>query len=417
MPDSDVITSFLGLQNYDVVSWKRHHKSWIEICLEQLTLFWRCAQCRRVLRNRRSVTHVRLRDLDISEHRVWVWVPRYLVNCPSCGLHRAALAIARPHARCTRRFERWLFALTESMTVKAVATQEQVHWTTVKDAEIRYIIGLLRKRDLNGIIDLGIDEVSEKKGHRYLTLVTDTVKRRVIWVGRGRDRAVLRKFFHWFGKTRTRRIRCVVIDMHDPYEVEIRKRCPRAKLIYDHFHVIKPLSMAIDNIRRRLQSELPPDGRQYLKGTRYLLLRNRENLTAKQRIRLHDLLRLPANETLNAAYILKEDLRVIFRRQDIRQARTELRDWKSRARESKIPELIDYVKMLGRRRFGILNFMRYRKTNGLSEGFNNVVKTIKKDAYGFHDWDYFCLKILRKCGKLGTEPAPQPIFEFGIPFE
>ena len=68
-------------------------------------------------------------------------------------------------------------------------------------------------------------------------MVTDTVKRRVIWVGRGRDRAVLKKFFRWFGKKRTRRIRCVVIDMHDPYELEIRKQCPRATLIYDHFHV------------------------------------------------------------------------------------------------------------------------------------------------------------------------------------
>ena len=172
-------------------------------------------------------------------------------------------------------------------------------------------------------------------------------------------------------------------------------------LIYDHFHVIKPLSMAIDDIRRRLQRELPPAGRLYLKGSRYLLLRNRENLTAKQRVRLHDLLRLPANETLNAAYILKEDLRVIFRRQDPKQARAELRDWKRRVRESKIPELLKYVEMLDRRRFGILNFFKHRKTNGLSEGFNNVVKTIKKSAYGFHDWEYFRLKILRKCGKLG----------------
>ena len=158
--------------------------------------------------------------------------------------------------------------------------------------------------------------------------------------------------------------------------------------------------MAIDDIRRRLQRELPPAGRLYLKGSRYLLLRNRENLTAKQRIRLQDLLRLPANETLNAAYILKEDLRVVFRRQDPKQARAELRDWKRRVRESNIPELLKYVEMLNRRRFGILNFFKHRKTNGLSEGFNNVVKTIKKDAYGFHDWEYFRLKILRKCGKL-----------------
>ena len=400
MPGTHVITSFLGLQSHRVVRWKRHHKSWIELWLEYDGDTYRCPECGKSFRRYYDRPWVRLRDLDISRHRVYVWVSRYRVRCPQCGVRRVESRIARHHARCTRRFERWLFTLTKSMPVKDVSELARIDWRTVKEAEIRYIVGLLRKRDLNGITDLGIDEVSEKKGHRYLTLVTDTVKRRVIWVGRGRDRAVLKKFFKWFGKKRTRRIRCVVIDMHDPYELEIRKRCPRAALIYDHFHVIKPLSMAIDNIRRRLQSELPPAGRRYLKGSRYLLLRNRENLTAKQHIRLQDLLRLPANETLNAAYILKEDLRVIFRRQAPKRARAELRDWKHRVRESKIPELLKYVQMLDRRRFGILNFFKHRKTNGLSEGFNNVVKTVKKSAYGFHDWQYFRLKILRNCGKL-----------------
>ncbi|MBI4589152.1 MAG: ISL3 family transposase [Candidatus Rokubacteria bacterium] len=400
MPHSHTITSFVGLQKHRVVRWKRHHKSWIELWLAYDGATYRCSGCGQGFRRYYDRLWMRLRDLDISRHRVYVWVPRYRVRCPQCGVRRVDSGVARRRARCTRRFERWLFRLTNGMTVKEVSNLTGVDWEAVKGAESRYILGLLRKRDLTGITDLGIDEVSEKKGHRYLTLVTDTVKRRVVWVGRGRDRAVLRTFFRWFGKQRTRRIRCVVIDMHDPYELEIRERCPRAALIYDHFHVIKPLSMAIDDIRRRLQRELPPAGRLYLKGSRYLLLRNRENLTAKQRIRLQDLLRLPANETLNAAYILKEDLRVAFRRQDPKRARAELRDWKRRVRESKIPELLKYVEMLDRRRFGILNFFKHRKTNGLSEGFNNVVKTIKKDAYGFHDWEYFRLKILRKCGRL-----------------
>lgn len=407
MPYTHAITSFVGLQSHEVVRWKRHHKSWIELWLAYRGRTYRCGQCGKGFPHRHDEEPIRVRDLDISKHRVFLWLPRYRVRCPRCGIRRVKSMIVRQGARCTRRFERKLFVLTEYMPVKAVAEQERVHWTTVKDAEIRYILGLLRKRNLDGITDLGIDEVSEKKGHRYLTLVTDIVQRRVIWVGRGRDRKVLREFFRWFGKKRTRRIKRVVIDMHDPYELEIRKRCPRASLIYDHFHVIKPMSMAIDDIRRRLQSELPPAGRLYLKGSRYLLLRNREDLTAKQRVRLQDLLRLPANETLNAAYILKEDLRVVFRWQDPKQARAELRDWKRRVRESKIPELLKYVQMLDRRRFGILNFFKHRKTNGLSEGFNNVVKTIKKTAYGFHDWQYFRLKILRKCGKLGKASVDQ----------
>ncbi|MBI4669505.1 MAG: transposase, partial [Elusimicrobia bacterium] len=159
-----------------------------------------------------------------------------------------------------------------------------------------------------------------------------------------------------------------------------------------------PLSLAIDNIRRRLQNELPPEGRQFLKNSRYLLLRPKETLSGKQSVRLREL--LAVNETLSMAYILKEDLRGVFRLGDPKKARAKLKDWKRRVRESRIPELWDYVKLLDRRRFGVMNFFRHRKTNGLSEGLNNVVKTLKKDAYGFHDWEYFRLKILRKCGKL-----------------
>lgn len=400
MPHDHVISSFVGLQSHVVVRHKRHHKSWIELWIEYRGRAYRCGECGQCFGQWYDRDPIRVRDLDISKHRVFLWVPRYRVRCPRCGIRRVKSLIVRPGARCTRRFERKLFVLTDYMPVKAVSEQERVDWRTVKDAEIRYIVGLLRKRDLNGITEMGIDEVSEKKGHRYLTLVTDLKKRRVIWVGRGNDGAVIRAFFRWFGKKRARRLKIVVIDMHDPYLLELRKRCPRGtKIIFDHFHVIKPLSLAIDNIRRRQQNEMPPEGKRYLKHSRYLLLRPQEDLTKSQRIRLKDL--LAVNETLSTAYLLKEDLRAVFRRLDPKVARAELRDWKHRVRESGIPELIEYAKMLDRRRFGIQNFFRYRRTNGLSEGFNNVVKTIKKNAYGFHDWQYFRLKILRKCGKLG----------------
>ena len=404
MPCYEIISSFIGFQTHAVIRSKRHHKSWIELWLEFLGSTYRCGRCKKNIPKPRGRRWVRLRDLAISKHRVYVWAVRYLVDCPRCGMGRAALSIARHHARCTRRFERELFILTGDSTVKAIAKRQRVHWTTVKDAEILYIRALLRKRILDDIRDLGIDEVSEKKGHRYLTLVTDIKRRRVIWVGRGNDSAVLKEFFQWFGKERTRRIRCVVIDMHDPYVREIRKRCRRVtKLIFDRFHVVKPLHLAIDRIRCRLYKELPPEGRRYIKNSRFLLLRRRDDLSPKQRVRLDDL--LAVNEPLNVVYILKEDLRSIFDIQDPRQARAEFRAWKRRARESKIPEVLEYVKMLNRRRFGIMNFFKHRKTNGLSEGFNNVVKTIKKMAYGFHDWTYFRLKILRQCGKLGEAAA------------
>ena len=290
MPDSHVITSFLGFQSHVVVRHKRHRKSWVEIWLEPRASMHICSACGWVSGTYYDRVWIRLRDLKTSKHRVLLWVPNHRVECPRCdGVRRERLSIARPHARCTRRFERELFHLTEEMTVKGVSKFVGVDWRMVKDAEIRYILGLLRKRNLDDITELGIDEVSEKKGHRYLTLVTDITKRRVIWVGRGNDGAVLRKFFHWFGPKRTRRLKIAVIDMHDPYLFELRKRC-RAKIIFDRFHVVKPLHMAIDKIRCRLYRELPPEGRRYIKNSRFLLLRHREDLSPKQSVRLEDLL-------------------------------------------------------------------------------------------------------------------------------
>ncbi|MEK7757030.1 MAG: ISL3 family transposase [Planctomycetota bacterium] len=398
MPDIDRITAILGFQRYQVVRFKRFNKQWIELRLELRDRNLRCPGCGQRFVFSYDRRYAAIRDLDLSTHRTVLSVPKYRVRCPRCGVRQVHLEIARPHARCTKRFEKWLFVLTRTMPITEAADLMAVHWATVRDAEIRYIRGFLRKRNLDGIRDLGVDEVSEKKGHRYLTLVTDLALRRVIWVGRGNDGAVLRRFFRWFGPKRTRRIRRVVMDMHLPYEYEVRRQCPRARIVYDRFHLMKLLHRALDDLRRRLQRELPPEGRRYLKDKRYLLLRAKENLTTKQQVRLDEL--LAVNQPLNAAYILKEDFRALFDEENPKRARQDIKDWKVRARESELPELLEFVKMLNRRRYGILNFFRHRITNGLAEGLNNVVKTIKKVACGFHDWEYFALKILRRCGRI-----------------
>jgi transposase len=153
-----------------------------------------------------------------------------------------------------------------------------IDWRTVKDAEVRHIRGLLRKRNLDGITRIGIDEVSYEKGHKYLTLVTDLDGHRVIYATHGNDGKAVTRFVTWLGKSRCRRIKVVVTDMHDPYLKVLRSRLPKAALVFDHFHVSKIVHDALDEIRRRLQRELPPEGRRIIKGQRYVLLRARENL-------------------------------------------------------------------------------------------------------------------------------------------
>lgn len=273
-----------------------------------------------------------------------------------------------------------------------------IRWETVKDAEIRYIRGLLRKRNLDGITRIGIDEVSYKKGHKYLTLVTDLDGRRVIYATHGNDGKAISRFLKWFGPKRCRRIKVVVTDIHDPYLKVLRRRLSNAALVFDHFHVSKIVHDALDEIRRRLQRQLPPAGRSILKGQRYVLLRAREKLNSRQEVSLQEI--LDANTDLTKGYVLKEAFREVFKARNLRDGRKRLHAWEAQVRESGVPELLKVLGMIERRRSGIENFFQYRAANGMAEGFNNVVGTIKKQAYGFHDRDYLRLKILRVCGKL-----------------
>jgi transposase len=320
------------------------------------------------------------------------------VRCEDCGQADVVLSLARPHARTTRRLERRLFRLTRDMTVSAVADLLDLDWDTVKDAEVRHIRGLLRKRKLEGITRVGIDEVSYLRRHRYLTLVTDLDHHRVIFVTQNRDGKAVGRFLRWFGPKRSRKLRVVVTDMHDPYVAVVRKRLPKAKLVYDHFHVSKLLHDALDEIRRRIQRQLPERDRKIIKGKRYVLLRGNERLTDAQRVSLGEL--LAVNVDLMAAYVLKEAFRDVYRARSKAVGSRRPRDWKKQVEEANVPELLAALRTIIRRRNGILNFFDHRVANGMSEGFNNVVGALRKQAYGFRDREYLRLKILRICGKL-----------------
>jgi transposase len=328
-------------------------------------------------------------------------VPVYRVKCSACGRKEIPITLARPKARCTKRLERELYRLTKDMTVKAASERMKLDWETVKDSEVRYIRGQLRRRKLDNITRIGIDEVSYRKGHKYLTLVTDLDHRRVIYVTHRNDAKALGRFAKWFGPSRCKRLKVVCIDMHDPYVKAARKHFTKAALVYDHFHVSKILHTAIDEIRRRLQRELPKKDRQVIKRKRWVLLKARENLTAKQEVSLQEL--MEANAELAEAYILKEEFRWVFTARTRKAGEKRLLKWEDKVRESGIPELLDVLKTIDRRREGIMNYFEYQVANGMAEGFNNVVGTIKKQAYGFHDREYLALKILRICGKLDSD--------------
>ena len=394
------VVQLLDLGKYIIEKVERW-PGWGRLFLKQKRAGYSCPGCGWSYLRCQSKRWRRLRDLDVSSRHIELMVPVHRIACWTCGRREVPIRLARSYARCTKRLERDLFRLTKDMTVKAASKRMDLDWETVKDSEVRYIRGLLRKRKLDGITRIGIDEVSYQKGHRYLTLVTDLDHRRVIFVTHHNDGKAVGRFLRWFGEKRCKRIRVVVTDMHDPYVKVLRKKLPGAALVYDHFHVSKTIHTAIDEIRRRLQRDLPKKERDVIKGKRWVLLIAKENLTARQEVSLAEL--MAANAELSAAYILKEAFRWAFKAKTRTVGEKRLLRWEEKAAESGIPELRDVLKTIERRREGIMNFFEYQVANGMAEGFNNVVGTIKKQAYGFHDRDYLKLKILRICGKLDSD--------------
>jgi transposase len=216
----------------------------------------------------------------------------------------------------------------------------------------------------------------------------------VVFVGDGKGTAALENFWKRLRRARAKVV-AVATDMSKAYIRAVRDNLPKAVHVFDHFHVIKLFNDKLTALRRQLYRQASTDAeRKILKGTRWLLLKNPENLDEERNEleRLEEALAL--NKSLSIAYYLKEDLRQIWSQPDKRTARRVLRDWLARARASKIRILVQFAATLEEHQEGILNYYHYRISTGPLEGTNNKIQLMKRQAYGFRDHEFFKLKIL-----------------------
>jgi transposase len=320
-------------------------------------------------------------------------VPR--VRCFDCDLVRQVkLGFADPKKRYTRAFERYVLDLSHHMTILDVAEHLQVSWDTVKDIQARSLQRRFGKPKLHKLKQIAIDEIAVGKGHHYLTVVLNLLTGAVVFVGDGKGAEALKPFWRRVRRARAK-IAAVATDLSAAYIRAVRDNLPRAVHVFDHFHVVKLFNDKLSAFRRALYHQLSSDhDRQILKGTRWLLLKNPENLDPERNElqRLEEALRL--NAPLAVAYYLKEDLRQIWMQPNKRTARRVLRDWLSRARASGVRMLVQFADTLESYQEGILNYYDYRISTGPLEGTNTKIQAMKRQAYGFRDRAFFKLKIL-----------------------
>lgn len=325
--------------------------------------------------------------------RLKLKVPRVL--CFDCGkVRQVKIGFADPGKRYTRAFERYVLELSRLMTIQDVANHLQITWDTVKGIVARSLERRFGKPNLHKLKKIAIDEIAIAKGHVYVTVVLDLISGAVVFVGDGKGVDSLKPFWQRLRRARAK-IVAVATDMSKAYIRAVRANLPRAVHVFDHFHVIKLFNDKLSALRRELYAQLTSDSeRKLLKGTRWLLLKNPENLDAERNEleRLEEALRL--NRPLAIAYYLKEDLRQIWSQPNKRTARRVLRDWLVRARASGVRMLIKFADTLEEYQEGILAYYNYPISTGPLEGTNNKIKTMQRQAYGFRDREFLKLKIL-----------------------
>jgi transposase len=281
-----------------------------------------------------------------------------------------------------------------------------VSWRTVGNIVNRVVKDNIDPDRLDNLRNIGVDEFGYRKRHRYVTVVVDHDRQRVVWASKGKSSETLDKFFDELGEQRTALLETVTIDMSAAYIKSITDNAPNATIVFDRFHVQKLASEAIDEVRCNMVNDLKklddPEAAKAVKKTKFVLLKNPWNLTIKQWGKLNEVQR--SNAPLYRAYLLKETLAAVFDETDHDDATRELDRWIAWAVRSRLKPFVKLAKTIKKYRDGILAFFKTRLTNGRAEGINNKLRAIARRAFGFHSAEALCAMLFLCCGGIVLNP-------------
>jgi transposase len=356
-----------------------------------------CHQCGSEAVTIHSRGHTRfIDDLSIANARLMLQVDYRKIWCNNCGGVRVEqLSFADASVRVTRRLARYIHELCKMLTIKDVAEHLDLDPKTVKAIDKSFLEEAFGQDNFHDLKVLMIDEIALHKGHRYMTVVADYFTGRVIWMGHDRNKQTLDAFFKNLTKEQKCSIEAVAMDMWEPFINRVEHYLPKAKIVFDFFHVVQSFGRVIDQVRRSEYAKAKGHNRDVIKDSRYLLLKNEGNLTDEQRPRLAQLLEV--NKTLASIYILKDQLKMLYYWTDRDKVARALNDWCQMALQIDHPAVKAFIKRLRFFEYGILNHADYPIGTSRLEGINNKIKVIKRKAYGFHDDRYFILKVKQAC--------------------
>jgi transposase len=298
--------------------------------------------------------------------------------------------------RFTARYENLIGRLCRSMSIKEVAELHHLTWDQVKRMDMAYMQRLVAQHPPSvNLRAIGVDEVSLRKGHSYAIVVADLDAKRPIWLGgNGRSENDMAQFFKSLGTNRCSTIELAVMDMWKPFRAATKTYAPDASIIFDKFHILRHLSDALDEVRRKECSRLSEQDRRFIKGQRYVLLSNQANLDVKGQTALALLLK--ANKRIATAYLLKESFAQLWDYANPTKCRKFFDNWKAQLRWQRLEPFEKFAAMIERHWDGIVSYCdpTHKVSLGFMEGLNTKIRVFQRRAYGIKDFEYLRLKVI-----------------------
>ncbi len=312
--------------------------------------------------------------------------------------------------RFTWDFEEQVGFFAQRTDKTAVETAFGIAWRTVGAIIKRVVYRHRPKKPFSKLRDIGVDELSYRKGHRYLTLVTDHATGHIIWAKKGCTADTLGAFFDEIGEKVCQGIRAVTMDMSQAYISAVQNRLPHAQIVFDRFHVQQLVTNAVDETRRAEWNQLrqdDPDSGKAIKNLRWALLKRPWKLTPNQSDRLSTLQK--DNTRLYRAYLLKESFVNILDRRQPNVVKDKLLDWLAWASRSRLPAFVKAASTIRKHLDDIVAYVRFRLTNGVVEGLNNKARLLTRRAYGFHSAEAAIAMIMLCCTGINLQPVAKTL--------
>jgi transposase len=413
------IADFVNLEGFKVKETFKHlDQGYVLVAVEPLSDQLLCRRCGECLEGAVGRHRIRAKYLPIFNYESYVVCWRRKGHCPQCKKIRSEdlgfLSEDSPHL--TKAFESTIEELTEIAAVSRVADYTGEDKSTVWRLDFRRLLRFRSRYKIPPLTHISVDEVYARKKHkegetrndRFVTVITDMKSRKVVWVADSRRREALDEFYQILGKARCDAIKVVAQDQHEDYRASTREHCPNAKIVYDKFHVIKSFNDAMNEARKFILKafDLKKQEKKKLMGKfKYVLSKSAAKRSDWEKQSLAEAAKV--NELITNLEIIKESVLNLFDHENLNDAEKHFDQLQVWIHELGFPSLKSWYNRLASRWDCIAAYYSSPTTSALSEGVNNVIKTLKRRAYGYRNMEYFKLKIMQICGYLTTDGMKQ----------